>query len=106
MKLPCRVRTRIARFAFQVSRTPNPEAVMLRTFRGQSRRRVGRAGRVTYIARTVLSCAWLALVGCHDSSSPQYFVGGNVSGLSGGTVLLKNGTDTLTVAIDGPFKFA
>jgi uncharacterized repeat protein (TIGR03803 family) len=59
---------------------------------------------------TLICLFSLQLTGCGGSSSssnsPAYSVGGTVSGLSGGSlILINNQTDSLTVSSNGPFKF-
>jgi N-acetylneuraminic acid mutarotase len=47
-----------------------------------------------------LAAALLALAGCHhsSSSSASYTIGGSISGLSAGAVVLANGTSTVTIS--------
>ena len=55
----------------------------------------------------ILCCAiGLTACGGGGSAPPTYSIGGAVGGLSGSLVLLDNGADTLTVAVNGVFTFS
>lgn len=59
------------------------------------------------LGRALLPFAALLLASCNDNYTPDaYSIGGTVSGLTGGTVVLvNNDLDTLAVAANGTFRF-